>query len=57
MRRPFTDGGIDQGLYCCGDSVAERHGWVEDVLESAETLLREGFGLAPADWLPGATQF
>jgi hypothetical protein len=57
MRRPFCEGAVDEGLYCCGDSVAERHGWVEDVLESAEAMLREAFGLAPAAWLPGAETF
>jgi len=57
LRRPFAGGAADQGLYCCGDSVAERHGWVEDVLESAEAMLREGFGLAPAAWLPGGESF
>jgi hypothetical protein len=57
LRTPFTDDTRDQGLYCCGDSVSERHGWVEDVLESAEDMLSEAFGLGPAKWLPGGEKF
>ncbi|MFK7836335.1 MAG: flavin monoamine oxidase family protein [Sulfitobacter sp.] len=52
MRQPFCAGTIDEGLYCCGDSVSERHGWVENTLESAEAMLRESFGLNAAGWIP-----
>ena len=52
LRLPFKTKDLDQGLYCCGDSVSERHGWVDNSLESAELMLREAFGLAPAHWLP-----
>lgn len=57
LRTPFTNSERDEGLYCCGDSVAERHGWVEDVLESAELMLREAFGLKTARWIPGKQTF
>ncbi|MEP5732074.1 MAG: FAD-dependent oxidoreductase [Sulfitobacter sp.] len=56
LRQPFRAGSIDQKFYCCGDSVSERHGWVENTLESAEAMLREAFDLKPASWIPtGAT--
>lgn len=53
LRLPFGPASGGAGLMCCGDSVAERHGWVENTLESAEAMLREGFGLPPAAWMPG----
>ena len=52
LRRPFTADGLDQGFYCTGDSVSERHGWVENVIETTEALLQEAFGLPPAPWMP-----
>lgn len=57
LRLPFTKPDMDQGLYCCGDSVAERHGWVENTIQSAEFMLREAFGLKTARWLPGDEVF
>jgi len=57
LRLPFRAGSVDEGLYCCGDSVSERHGWVENTLESAEAMLREGFALEPASWIPGRKVF
>ncbi|WP_425043519.1 flavin monoamine oxidase family protein [Primorskyibacter sp. S87] len=57
LRLPFTQGHIDQALYCCGDSVAERHGWVENTIESAELMLREAYGLDAASWLPSKAGF
>ena len=55
LRQPFRAGTVDEGLYCCGDSVAERHGWVENTLESAEAMLREAFELPKASWVPSSS--
>ncbi len=47
-RRPFAD----EAIYIVGDAYSGSQGWVEGALTTAEKMLRESFGLAPAAWQP-----
>ncbi|HVV33943.1 MAG TPA: hypothetical protein VHC73_12010, partial [Vitreimonas sp.] len=38
------------GLYICGEAYAERHGWVDGAVNSAEMVLR-CLGLGRPDWV------
>lgn len=38
-------------LYICGEAYSTDQGWVEGALETAEDVLKRGFGLPPPEWL------
>lgn len=50
IRKPI-DG---ERVFICGEAYSNNQGWAEGALQTAEHVLRDGFGMAEAEWMHGA---
>jgi hypothetical protein len=43
-----------EDVFICGEAYSNNQGWVEGALQTAEHVLRDGFGLTEQTWMKGA---